>query len=192
MADDVTRRRGKELEDEILQAAWQLLNNVGYAEFTMGQTAKLAGTNKNAIYRRWPKKVVLVMSAMQAHVPTLSLKTPLTKNLRKDLIAALTAIVPIFNVTTPENIKGIVADGMTESGTTAFISAINEDNLMRQQTIRALAQFPNWENLTERQLSLSSVLLINEILQSGTLVKSAIENIVDEELLPVYLKQLTE
>jgi len=166
MADDTTRRRGKALENDILEAAWQLLNNVGYSELTMGQTAKMAGTNKNTIYRRWPKKVILIMTAMQAHVPPLSLDTPLTHNLRADLVESLTAITPIFTVTTPENIKGIVADGMTETGTTAFISAINEDNLMRRQTVRVLSQFPNWNKLTERQLSLSSVLLVNEILQS--------------------------
>jgi len=191
MADDTTRRRGKALENDILEAAWQLLNNVGYSELTMGQTAKMAGTNKNTIYRRWPKKVILIMTAMQAHVPPLSLNTPLTKNLRADLVESLTAITPIFTVTTPENIKGIVADGMTETGTTAFISAINEDNLMRRQTVRVLSQFPNWNKLTERQLSLSSVLLVNEILQSGTLMKSTIETIVDEELVPVYSEQLT-
>lgn len=191
MADDTTRRRGKALENDILQAAWQLLNNVGYSELTMGQTAKIAGTNKNTIYRRWPKKVILIMTAMQAHVPPLSLNTPLTRNLRTDLVESLTAITPIFTVTTPKNIKGIVADGMTETGTAAFISAINEDNLMRRQTVRVLSQFPNWDKLTERQLSLSSVLLVNEILQSGTLTKSTIETIVDEELVPVYSEQLT-
>lgn len=191
MADDTTRRRGKALENDILEAAWQLLNNVGYSELTMGQTAKMAGTNKNTIYRRWPKKVILIMTAMQAHVPPLSLNTPLTRNLRADLVESLTAITPIFTVTTPENIKGIVADGMTETGTAAFISAINEDNLMRRQTVRVLSQFPNWDKLTERQLSLSSVLLVNEILQSGTLMKSTIETIVDEELVPVYSEQLT-
>ncbi|MFD5225886.1 TetR/AcrR family transcriptional regulator [Microbacterium sp. NPDC058342] len=57
------RRRGEELERAILQAAAEQLSSSGYAGMTMDSVARRAGTNKNAIYRRWPQRVDLAVDA---------------------------------------------------------------------------------------------------------------------------------
>lgn len=150
------------------------------------QVAKIAGTNKNTIYQRWPKKVLLVMAAMGPHVPELALETPLTANLRQDLIAALSALTPVFTVTTPANIQGIVTDGLVENGTATFLNAINDENLIQQQANYALNQLPNASKLSKRQRALPAILIINEILQTGTLAETTITQIVDDLLLPIY------
>ena len=58
-----TRRRGEELERAILRAAAEELRESGYAGMTMDRVAARAGTNKNAIYRRWPHRAALGIAA---------------------------------------------------------------------------------------------------------------------------------
>ncbi|GAA0946865.1 TetR/AcrR family transcriptional regulator [Pseudonocardia zijingensis] len=57
------RRRGAELEQAILRAAAEELTASGYAGMTMDKVARRAGTNKNAIYRRWPQRAALGIAA---------------------------------------------------------------------------------------------------------------------------------
>jgi len=57
------RRRGAELERAILRAAAEELTTSGYAGMTMDKVARRAGTNKNAIYRRWPQRAALGVAA---------------------------------------------------------------------------------------------------------------------------------
>ncbi|MFJ8509811.1 TetR/AcrR family transcriptional regulator [Streptomyces avermitilis] len=58
-----TRRRGAALEEAILRAAVDELTESGYAGLTMDKVAARAGTNKNAIYRRWPNRLALGIAA---------------------------------------------------------------------------------------------------------------------------------
>lgn len=57
------RRRGAVLEAAILRAAIDELMDSGYAGLTMDRVARRAGTNKNAIYRRWPNRAALGVAA---------------------------------------------------------------------------------------------------------------------------------
>lgn len=58
-----TRRRGAALEQAVLGAAVEELLEIGYDALTMDRVAKRAGTNKNAIYRRWPNRAALAVAA---------------------------------------------------------------------------------------------------------------------------------
>ncbi|WP_431925440.1 TetR/AcrR family transcriptional regulator [Amycolatopsis tucumanensis] len=82
-----TRRRGAELEDAILQAAADELTESGFAALTMDKVAARAGTNKNALYRRWPNRLALGVAAYQRL--TRSVPVPDTGNLRDDALALL-------------------------------------------------------------------------------------------------------
>ncbi|GEO78023.1 hypothetical protein FD29_GL001995 [Companilactobacillus mindensis DSM 14500] len=184
------RRRGADLENAILKVAWQHLDEVGYENFSMTEVANLAGTSKSAIYKRWPKKVALVMAAMAKYTPDLNLQTSLSGDLRTDLINSLSVLKPIFTATTPKNIQGIIADGLVYSETQTFLNAINGDNLINQQVRHVLTQFGDLQEWTQRQLHLPGLLVINEVLQKGTLESKDIISIVDEELIPVYNDKL--
>jgi AcrR family transcriptional regulator len=83
------RRRGEELEAELLEAAWQELVDVGFARLTMESVAARAKTGVAVLYRRWPNKDELVLAAARHHGTTQTLETPDTGNLRDDLIAVL-------------------------------------------------------------------------------------------------------
>jgi len=48
----------------VLQATRDLLEEVGYLQLTIGAIADRAGSNKPAIYRRWPTKAHLVHEAV--------------------------------------------------------------------------------------------------------------------------------
>ena len=89
--DDVpavrTRRRGSTLEAAILKAAADEIIESGYAGFSMDQVARRAGTNKNAIYRRWPNRLALGVAAYR-HLAT-TVQPPDTGNLRDDSLEYL-------------------------------------------------------------------------------------------------------
>ena len=53
-----------EREDEILDAAFSLLIEVGYDRFTMDAVAKASRASKATLYRRWESKPALVIDAL--------------------------------------------------------------------------------------------------------------------------------
>ncbi|MGW3041246.1 TetR-like C-terminal domain-containing protein [Kitasatospora sp. NPDC001159] len=63
------RRRGKELENAIFEAALDQLTSGGYARLTMEGVAAAARTGKAALYRRWASKVELVIDALDSTLP---------------------------------------------------------------------------------------------------------------------------
>lgn len=83
------RRHGVELENALLDAAWQQLTEEGYAAFTMDAVAARAGTSRAVLYRRWADKHELVR-AVVAHV-TRPDEMPIadTGSLRGDTIAMM-------------------------------------------------------------------------------------------------------
>jgi AcrR family transcriptional regulator len=75
-----------ERELEILQAALEVLGDVGYDRLTMDAVATRAKASKATLYRRWNTKVSLVIDALLAeksHPPA-----PDTGSLRGDLLAS--------------------------------------------------------------------------------------------------------
>lgn len=83
------RRRGEELENALLDAAWDLLNEHGYDAFTIDAVATRAGTSRPVIYRRWPGKHELVRAAIGYGEAKSRPLTPNTGTLRGDVIALL-------------------------------------------------------------------------------------------------------
>lgn len=84
-----TRRRGRELEEAILRAAWSLFLDGGYAAVTMQQVAEDAGTSKPVLYRRWADRDALLGDAMGYGLRSLPLDVPDTGSLRGDLLAVM-------------------------------------------------------------------------------------------------------
>jgi AcrR family transcriptional regulator len=84
-----TRRRGLVLEHAILDAAWEEIAAVGYAQVTMAAVAGRSGTNKAAVYRRWPNRTELLAAAIDRHVVPIT-TTPIdTGVLRDDVVGIL-------------------------------------------------------------------------------------------------------
>jgi len=85
-----TRRRGEQLEQAILRAAAEELRESGYAGLTMDRVAVRAGTNKNAIYRRWPHRAALGIAAYR-YLTDAAMPDPDTGTLRGDALEMLRA-----------------------------------------------------------------------------------------------------
>jgi AcrR family transcriptional regulator len=85
----VERRRGKALEDAVLDAAWSELADGGYASFTMEAVAARAHTSRPVLYRRWPNRAGLAIAAIRHIMHKHPLNIPDTGNVRGDLIALL-------------------------------------------------------------------------------------------------------
>ena len=85
------RRRGPQLESALLDAAWDELIAVGYANLTMESIAARAHTGIAVLYRRWANKDELVLAAIAHYGHSHPVETPDTGTLRGDLLALLSA-----------------------------------------------------------------------------------------------------
>src|SRR5436190_9302367 len=73
-------------EQEILDAALEVLGEVGYDRLTMDAVAQRAKASKATLYRRWNSKATLVVDALASQKTTPPV--PDTGDLRTDLLAA--------------------------------------------------------------------------------------------------------
>jgi AcrR family transcriptional regulator len=85
----LTRRRGPELENALLEAAYAELIEGGLAAFTFDAVATRAQTSRPVLYRRWPTREELVIAAIRHHDERNRPPVPDTGTLRGDLIALL-------------------------------------------------------------------------------------------------------
>jgi len=134
------RRRGEQLEAELLDAAWTVLVEVGFAKLTMELVAARAGTGIAVLYRRWANKDQLVLAALERYRASRTADLPDTGTLRGDLLAALTGMgqawAPFFAVAAATAFAGLMADtGLTPAEARDRI--IGEQRLAR---IRAIYQ----------------------------------------------------
>jgi AcrR family transcriptional regulator len=85
----LTRRRGQELEEALLDAAYAELVESGLAAFTFDGVATRAQTSRPVLYRRWPTREELVVAAIRHHDERNRPPVPDTGTLRGDLLAVL-------------------------------------------------------------------------------------------------------
>ena len=84
------RRRGTELEQAILDAAWEQLTAEGYEHFTIDTVAARARTSKPVLYRRWKTREDLLRATVRHRGAVDPPSLPDTGTLRGDLLALLT------------------------------------------------------------------------------------------------------
>jgi AcrR family transcriptional regulator len=83
------RRRGADLEDAILDAAWEQLTAEGYGRFTIDTVAARARTSKPVLYRRWKTSEELLRAAIRHRGSVAEVPEPDTGSLRGDCLALL-------------------------------------------------------------------------------------------------------
>ncbi|WP_405164458.1 TetR/AcrR family transcriptional regulator [Nocardia sp. NBC_01499] len=83
------RRRGAVLEEALLDAAWAVLREHGYAGFTLEAVAGRAGTSRPVLARRWSSRRELLHATITHASARRPIATPQTGTLRGDLIALL-------------------------------------------------------------------------------------------------------
>jgi Transcriptional regulator len=189
-----SRRRGDVLENAILSAAWEELQETGYSKLTMEAVAIRAQTNKTAVYRRWPNKAKLVVAAMIKHMPKPSLDAPDTGSLREDVLSLLDRIIKPMQLIGAETIHGLMVDlhgdelhaKMTLSPRAEDPLSIAMTNILKSAEKRGEVIL---EGLPERVITLPVDLVRYELLTTHTpLTDEAILEIVDTIYLPLVWK----
>lgn len=92
-APSVGRKRDHELDHQILEAAIDILGDVGFDRMTMDTVAAKASAGKASLYRRWPSKAELVRDALvwMSKRSTDVERLPDTGNIHDDLLAVVKA-----------------------------------------------------------------------------------------------------
>ncbi|GAA0935600.1 TetR/AcrR family transcriptional regulator [Nonomuraea longicatena] len=183
------RRRGAALEEAILSAAAAELTESGYAGLTMDRVAARAGTNKNAIYRRWPGRLALGIAAYRRLATTV--QPPDTGSLREDALELLRQA----NRTWSSPLGAVLRDLLAAAGGTAELLGQLQDQsgdavaapwlLVLGRAVARGEAAP--EALHPRVATSAVVLLRNEFVVRGapTAPDDVLVDIVDEVYLPL-------
>jgi AcrR family transcriptional regulator len=185
----VPRERDQQREEAILRAALELLAEIGYDQLTMDAVAARARCSKATIYRRWPGKAELVITAVQrqgaaAHA------APDTGDLRADLLEAVAALrIGLVNQDAAR-IIGLMAamrrvPALAEVVKVQLVASKREvfgAVIARAVTRGDLPATADHELLAE----ISSALLLSRLLVTGDPLDPAFEqHLVDAVLMPV-------
>ena len=178
-----SRRRGAALEQALLEAAWDELHAVGYADLTMDGVAARAGTSKAVLYRRWPNRVQLVLAAMRQHGGSIAGRPPDTGSLRRDVLAVLRHMRDRFAQIGPDTVQGIIAELDDLPRDALEITPDVVTTILERAAERGEAR-P--DRITRRIASVPGDLLRHEMLTTRTAPPDRIlAEIVDEVFLPL-------
>lgn len=109
------RPRIAELDERILSATRELLAEHGYPGLSMEAVARKAGVGKQTLYRRWPRRPLLVYEAYFGGRDQTRSWLPDTGTLAEDLAAATAVQQAIFTAPgTVGLVSGLVADCLAE------------------------------------------------------------------------------
>jgi AcrR family transcriptional regulator len=183
-----TRRRGSELEDALLDAAWDELNAVGYSALTMEGVAHRAGTSRPVLARRWPTRLQLVAAALR-HRPIFAGDVPDTGRLRDDVLAVVHRVSARLAELGPETIYGLLTDYfadptvLPELGTQLLQTG---DQFMTVILQRAAERGEAREDIPPRVATLPVDLIRHELFRSlAPADERALTEVVDQVFLPL-------
>ena len=184
------RRRGRALEEALLDTAWAELTDRGYDDMTIDAVAVRAGTSRAVLYRRWPNKQELVLAAVAHEAGKDVVVAPDTGSLRGDVIALLQQANKV-RVGLATQLFTQLGGFYRQSGTSlaelsAFVQG-GRDAILEEAIQRAIDRGEiQPEQVTERIARLPVDLFRHEILMTmRPLSEEAIEEIVDGIFLPL-------
>jgi AcrR family transcriptional regulator len=116
------RPRSSDLDQRILAAARDALAAGGYEALSMEAVARAAGVGKQTLYRRWPRRPLLVMDAVLPGVPP-GQGQPDTGSLAGDLAAIVAEQTRADQAVGQRLLRGLVADCLGEEDLTEVLRA---------------------------------------------------------------------
>jgi AcrR family transcriptional regulator len=177
------RRRGTELEETILEAAWAELHEVGYSRLTMEGVAARAKTGKQVLYRRWRNRAELAVAAMRHNTGSIADQPPDTGTLRGDVIEVLRRMAQRQHDIPREMLHGLMAESADIQVDIAVIMAGVMAGILERAAARG--EIASAE-VSPRVMSVPTDLLRHElILTRHPITEELITEIVDEVFLPL-------
>ena len=121
------RPRDTRIDDAVLRATVELLDEIGYTRLTIPLVAARAGSTPPAVYRRFPTKIELVYEAVFPTLATLEL--PLADDLESGVRALIRASIELFSRPAVHSaISGLMAEMPSEPGLSARLLGRLQDN----------------------------------------------------------------
>ncbi|AEV94645.1 TetR/AcrR family transcriptional regulator [Pediococcus claussenii] len=197
MEKKTTRRRGKELEHDILEAAWKEFQDKGYGKTSMEGIAKRAKTTKTVLYRRWPKKAIIFLMAFRKFGPQIRQSDADTGNLRDDLIELLEPTIQFLEIVGKEAAQGLVVDQLGSHVFDLFKQISSEENETVERIMKVLTRADkrgevNISKISKRAVRLPVMLVVDALLTDGFITKKDLLEIVDNVLVPTYKYSLNK
>lgn len=189
MTETKTRRRGEQLEQAILDAAWSELIDVGYSALTMEGVAARAETSKPVIYRRWPSRAALVLAAWGRQVPAVQPPTD-SGTLRSDLVLLFGSIANRVNSMMSEMIAGVMGEAFRDPEVAELLrERLREAPLPNRFSTIVDRAVERGElrpvQLSQRVLRLPVELIRNEGMMGCPITSDVVAELVDEVYLPL-------
>ncbi|MBI3215586.1 MAG: TetR/AcrR family transcriptional regulator [Mycobacterium sp.] len=184
----MNRRHGSALEAALRSAVIGQLDTHGYHGLTYEGVAAAARTSKTVLYRRWPTKAQMVVSALGDDIGSVGAQVPDTGSLAGDLTALLSAVRDEFSDHKRAAVLGLLADlddrAAAQMRDHLLVSASDMlipllDRARRRHELGSV-------ELPARALRLPFDLLLHDALIRGRLRDNDIGDIVSQCVVPLY------
>ncbi len=107
-------RRNEQTSNDIRSAAAELLQDKGYARFTMEEVARCAGASKSTVYRWWPDKMHLLLDIFGSEVEK-AIEVPDFGDIKKELIFLVRSIWKFWRETpSGQAFKSMIAEAQAD------------------------------------------------------------------------------
>lgn len=184
----LSRRRGRELDDAILDAAHAELAECGYAAFSLDRVAERARTGKTSVYKRWPGRPEIVI-ALLSRLPD-RIEVPDTGDLREDLLALLRAFADRLAGPLGQVMPGLLAESIKDPELRAAFRAhiLAAQPLPTQQVLqRAVERGQARSSATGMSAAMVGPALVREhfLLHGAPIPEAVLVDIVDNTVLPL-------
>src|SRR5882757_4754057 len=136
------RPRDTRIDDAVLRATVELLEEIGYSRLTIPLVAARAGSTPPAVYRRFPTKIELVYEAVFPNLP--SAESQVADDVESGVRALIRASIALFSRPAVHTaISGLMAEMPSEPGLSARLLSRLQDNtyvLLQQFLDKAAAE----------------------------------------------------
>lgn len=192
------RRRGRVLEEAVLEATLTELGVVGIRKITMDGIAQRAATGKAALYRRWPNVEALVLDALTSFLDQIDVApTPDTGTLQGDLTSVFSALAESLNSPVGAVIRELIGEAthvpelMQEMESTYGTARHMElTTLLERAMLRG--EIPR-QAIDPYVVEIAPALIFHQFITTGAAPTSAqVSHIVDRIVLPLVTVRVAE
>ncbi|MCM3886539.1 TetR/AcrR family transcriptional regulator [Frankia sp. R82] len=183
------RPRDESREQAILEAALELLVEVGYERMSMVAVANRARASKATIYRRWSCKDAMVVDALRRRAPAEHVPAD-TGSLRDDLLIE----VGLMACATMEVGGGLLMGVLRAASESPRLAEVIQDHMVQQkaalcgcalQRAAARGEIPADLDPVPLAEAILSMILTRQLLGVGPLDEQFVAHVVDDVALPL-------
>lgn len=185
------RKRDHTRDEALLEAALDVLAEVGFGALTIDAVATRAKAGKNTVYRRWPSKHELVLEAIERlrHSQLDAGQLPDTGTLRGDLLALFQPMTEEETARRLAVMAGLASaaahdDVLAAAADTAVITPWAQAHLLFMQRARDRGEIPPEAAVETTSQVLPTMAAYRSMIQRLPFTREFLEEVVDGVVLP--------